>query len=107
MFNMSCLKLFCVAAIAFSLSAVRGADSKINVVKGPAKAPLGKVASIDLPAGCSFAPRCPHRFGVCEVETPELLARVGEGHLDACLLPVERRQSAREGQLAATAEGQS
>src|SRR5215471_12358664 len=54
MFNMSCLKLFCVAAIAFSLSAVRGADSKINVVKGPAKAPLGKVASIDLPAGCVF-----------------------------------------------------
>ena len=62
---------------------------------------------IDLPAGCSFAPRCPHRFAACAIETPELLARVGEGHLDACLLPFERRQAAREGQRAAAVEAES
>jgi len=62
---------------------------------------------IDLPAGCSFAPRCPHRFAACAIETPELLARVGEGHLDACLLPFERRQAAREGQHAAAVEAES
>jgi peptide/nickel transport system ATP-binding protein len=42
---------------------------------------------IDLPTGCAFAPRCAHRFALCETR-PSLH---GEGHLDACWLePAEK-----------------
>jgi oligopeptide/dipeptide ABC transporter ATP-binding protein len=50
---------------------------------------------IDLPAGCNFRPRCPHRFGRC-VEDPPLVEKVGEGHLDACFLSVEEKRERRE-----------
>jgi oligopeptide transport system ATP-binding protein len=42
---------------------------------------------IDLPPGCSFAPRCPERAaGVCKEEMPALVD-VGGGHLVSCWLP--------------------
>ena len=38
---------------------------------------------IDLPAGCSFAPRCRYAYERCSQETPELQG-VGDGHESAC-----------------------
>jgi oligopeptide/dipeptide ABC transporter ATP-binding protein len=46
---------------------------------------------ISLPAGCSFRPRCPHAFDRCRAERPDLVARSGVGHLDACLLPADEK----------------
>ena len=54
-----------------------------------------------LPPGCSFAPRCAHRFDACELGQPALEARSGEAHLDACLLPADARAAAHATQLAA------
>ncbi len=51
---------------------------------------------IDLPTGCNFAPRCRFRFDQCGIEDPPLVDKVGDGHLDACLLPVDGRASQRE-----------
>ena len=48
-----------------------------------------------LPEGCAFGPRCPHRFARCD-ERPELLDKVGDGHLDACHLDVEQKREVRE-----------
>jgi oligopeptide/dipeptide ABC transporter ATP-binding protein len=38
---------------------------------------------IDLPAGCSFAPRCKFVYERCLQDTPELMD-VNEGHTTAC-----------------------
>ena len=46
---------------------------------------------ISLPAGCSFRPRCPHAFDRCRAERPDLVARSGAGHLDACFLPADQK----------------
>jgi oligopeptide/dipeptide ABC transporter ATP-binding protein len=46
------------------------------------------------PRGCVFKDRCPHRFDACDV-APPLTAKRGDGHLDACHLPVERRPALR------------
>lgn len=44
----------------------------------------GEVADAgNLPAGCAFAPRCPHAHDGCRAERPELCA-VGPDHLAAC-----------------------
>ncbi len=40
---------------------------------------------INIPPGCSFHPRCPHRFAPCDNERPELNGEVGQ--VDACHLP--------------------
>jgi oligopeptide/dipeptide ABC transporter ATP-binding protein len=40
---------------------------------------------IDPPAGCSFHPRCPHKFDRCALETPPLVEAT-DGHLVACWL---------------------
>ena len=40
---------------------------------------------INIPPGCAFHPRCPHRFEPCDTERPELAGEAG--HLDACHLP--------------------
>ena len=48
-----------------------------------------------LPEGCSFGPRCPHRFARCS-EDPALVDKVGGGHLDACHLPVDDKRRRRE-----------
>jgi peptide/nickel transport system ATP-binding protein len=50
---------------------------------------------IRLPEGCKFRPRCPHRFARC-VEEPALTDKVGDGHRDACHLPVEDKRARRE-----------
>ena len=41
-----------------------------------------------LPAGCSFAPRCPYALERCRSETPELEI-VGGGHVSACWVAKE------------------
>jgi oligopeptide/dipeptide ABC transporter ATP-binding protein len=43
---------------------------------------------IDPPAGCRFAPRCPHRMQVCEQYPP--VSPVGEDHEVACWLVAEK-----------------
>jgi oligopeptide/dipeptide ABC transporter ATP-binding protein len=39
----------------------------------------------NLPAGCRFAPRCPHAFARCRVEQPSL-HNLGDAHLASCHL---------------------
>jgi oligopeptide/dipeptide ABC transporter ATP-binding protein len=46
---------------------------------------------IDLPAGCSFAPRCVARIETCTAERPTLTARTPT-HVDACLVPPSARR---------------
>ncbi len=46
---------------------------------------------INLPEGCSFAPRCPYSFDRCVREEPELLPTDGH-HADACFLPLEEKE---------------
>jgi peptide/nickel transport system ATP-binding protein len=48
-----------------------------------------------LPEGCAFGARCAHRFDLCD-ERPELRAKVGDGHLDACHLDIEKKKELRE-----------
>ena len=50
---------------------------------------------INLPEGCSFGPRCPHRWDRC-AEVPDLTNKVGGGHLDACHLAPEQKRDRRE-----------
>jgi len=50
---------------------------------------------IDLPAGCSFRPRCPQAFSRC-VEDPALTDKVGDDHLDACHLSLDQKRTRRE-----------
>ena len=40
---------------------------------------------IQVPPGCAFHPRCPHRFAPCDSERPALAGE--DAHLDACHLP--------------------
>jgi peptide/nickel transport system ATP-binding protein len=49
---------------------------------------------IKLPAGCAFGERCAHRFDKCG-ERPELLDRLGDGHLDACHLSRQQKHDIR------------
>jgi peptide/nickel transport system ATP-binding protein len=52
---------------------------------------------INVPAGCSFNPRCPHRFDRCLTEEPELTPLDGH-HAAACHLSLADRQKVlREG----------
>jgi oligopeptide/dipeptide ABC transporter ATP-binding protein len=51
---------------------------------------------INRPKGCSFRPRCPQAFDRCRAEDPQLTAKVGEGHLDACHLSVEDKRARRD-----------
>ena len=52
---------------------------------------------INVPPGCPFHPRCPHRFEPCDKDRPELTDR-GGGHPDACHLTIEeKRRSGRTG----------
>jgi len=48
-----------------------------------------------LPQGCAFGPRCTHRFALCD-RRPELLDKVGDGHLDACHLDPGQKRELRE-----------
>jgi oligopeptide/dipeptide ABC transporter ATP-binding protein len=49
---------------------------------------------IELPPGCTFAPRCPFVFALCS-EEPELLGRASPNHLDRCWLPPSERAARR------------
>jgi peptide/nickel transport system ATP-binding protein len=46
---------------------------------------------INVPPGCPFHPRCPHRFEPCDKEIPELIDR-GGGHPEACHLNDEDKK---------------
>jgi peptide/nickel transport system ATP-binding protein len=46
---------------------------------------------INVPPGCPFHPRCPHRFEPCDKDVPELKDR-GGGHPDACHLTIEDKR---------------
>jgi peptide/nickel transport system ATP-binding protein len=46
---------------------------------------------INVPPGCPFHPRCPHRFDPCDKDRPELTDR-GGGHPEACHLAVEDKK---------------
>ncbi len=52
---------------------------KLNVIKGAVPNPL------NLPKGCTFAPRCPHVMDICWRQSPRLLD-VGKNHLVHCWL---------------------
>ena len=45
---------------------------------------------IFVPPGCSFHPRCPHRFEPCDKEVPPLLPSDGH-HASACHLPLKEK----------------
>jgi peptide/nickel transport system ATP-binding protein len=47
---------------------------------------------IHVPEGCSFHPRCPHRFERCDREDPPLESPDGSAHRDACLLSLEDKR---------------
>jgi peptide/nickel transport system ATP-binding protein len=50
----------------------------------------------ELPKGCAFAPRCPHRFAAC-AEPPPLESRVSDpSHHDRCWLPPEDKRVLRD-----------
>jgi oligopeptide/dipeptide ABC transporter ATP-binding protein len=51
---------------------------------------------LNLASGCAFRVRCAHRFERC-LETPPLLDRLGNGHLDACHLDPQAKKDARAG----------
>ena len=46
---------------------------------------------INVPPGCPFHPRCPHRFEPCDKDRPDLVDR-GGGHPDACHLSIEDKR---------------
>jgi peptide/nickel transport system ATP-binding protein/oligopeptide transport system ATP-binding protein len=48
-----------------------------------------------LPEGCAFGARCGHRFALCD-QRPDLLDKVGDGHLDACHLDIRQKRELRE-----------
>ena len=51
---------------------------------------------LNLASGCAFRARCAHRFERC-AETPPLLDRLGNGHLDACHLEPQAKKDVRAG----------
>ena len=54
---------------------------------------------INLPDGCSFAPRCPYRFERCDAEDPPLVPTDGH-HADACFLTLEKKEAVVREELA-------
>ena len=50
---------------------------------------------INLPVGCAFGDRCPHKFERCS-EVPELVDKAGRGHLDACHLEPDVKRARRD-----------
>ena len=51
----------------------------------------------DLPAGCSFGPRCPYVSDLCREHKPEL-QEIGAGHFCRCHFPSQKRSPEKEGQ---------
>ena len=64
------------------LNSIPGTEMKgkrLNVIKGAVPNPL------NLPKGCTFAPRCPHVMDICWRQTPRLLD-IGKNHEVHCWL---------------------
>ena len=55
---------------------------------------------IFVPKGCSFHPRCPYRFDVCDKETPVLIEEE-LGHMSACHLSLEDKKRIFDAEVAA------
>jgi hypothetical protein len=49
-----------------------------------------------LPSGCAFGERCAHSFDACATRQPQLLDRLGTGHLDACHLNEQQKHALRD-----------
>jgi oligopeptide transport system ATP-binding protein len=61
-------------------------DGSASIFDEPARLIQGELPSpIDLPRGCRFASRCPHRFDRCD-EVEPLLRLAAPGHVVACHL---------------------
>jgi oligopeptide/dipeptide ABC transporter ATP-binding protein len=76
-----------------------GSIARLDRSKPPrlAAIPGAPPSPLRLPSGCRFRDRCPHAFDRC-AEPVELLARVARGatgHLDRCVLDVDRKRSLR------------
>jgi oligopeptide/dipeptide ABC transporter ATP-binding protein len=68
-----------------SLPKITGEKERLNPIKG-------NVPSLrNMPAGCRFAPRCPHAMDVCRT-TPELF-EVEDGHLSRCWLHADVKEA--------------
>ena len=61
---------------------------RLNAIQGVVPHPL------NLPPGCSFAPRCPHRFDMCDTAFPAL-DTVDPDHLAACYLYTRKQDEVR------------
>jgi oligopeptide/dipeptide ABC transporter ATP-binding protein len=53
---------------------------------------------INLPPGCAFGARCPHRFERCS-QLPPLTSKVALDHADACFLDPATKRDRREGTI--------
>jgi peptide/nickel transport system ATP-binding protein len=53
---------------------------------------------INLPSGCAFGARCPHRFERCS-QLPPLTSKVALDHTDACFLDPPAKRDRREGTI--------
>ena len=62
---------------------------RLDVISGVVPHPL------NLPPGCTFAPRCPHRMDVCDTAFPAL-DPTGPNHDVACYLHTQRREKVPE-----------
>jgi oligopeptide/dipeptide ABC transporter ATP-binding protein len=61
---------------------------RLDVIRGVVPHPL------NLPPGCTFAPRCPQRMDICETAFPALEA-TGPAHDVACYLYTTRQDEVR------------
>ena len=68
-----------------SMPSVEGKVAQLRAIEG------SPPSVINLPPGCPFHPRCPHRFDPCDRLRPPL-APIEGGHLDACHLDSDDKQ---------------
>ena len=69
-------------ALLDSVVSLTGGDRKLVAIEGQVPSPLA------YPAGCRFAPRCPHAFDRCRREQPPLFS-IAESRVSACFLAEE------------------
>jgi oligopeptide/dipeptide ABC transporter ATP-binding protein len=69
---------------------------RLEVIKGTVPHPL------NLPPGCTFAPRCPHRFEPCDKAFPALEPAVDGHHEVACYLYTTKVDEVRETEIKVT-----
>jgi oligopeptide/dipeptide ABC transporter ATP-binding protein len=62
-----------------SMPSVAIKGQRLHTIRGNVPNPL------NLPKGCTFAPRCPHVMDICRQQEPKLLD-IGQGHLVHCWL---------------------